>query len=156
MMRLLLLALILLAAFRLNAQTHADLQAGEAPFRFVAGAGIGAPSGFWLMGGMETRLLALRCSGGSWSSQWYGIQEDVSFLFHRKESFSIGLSAVTGRFGTNPIDGGRSPVARQQVYAGIALDTDYSGFFLQTGMTHGSGDYPAWDPLFQFGYVAHF
>lgn len=123
----------------------------------VTGAVLGAPTGMNILIGHHFNPFACRLSGGYWRKNWYGAQADLSCDFIHQSSLAVGVSLVAGVTAADPIlpnDKQESVVqVEKQRYLGLALDFFYGGFFLQTGMAAGAGDYPNPFFTFQCGYL---
>jgi hypothetical protein len=119
----------------------------------AVGAVIGTPSGVSFMGGYYFKNFAVRLSGGSWGKEWNGFQGDLSYNLTRSSSFSTNVSLIGGQYGNTLKDVSLGESVKRQRYWGLAYDVYLSGFFLQTGVGFGSGDYPSPQFLFQCGYL---
>ncbi len=123
---------------------------------FVLGATMGAPSGVSVPGGLYFSDLGVRISGGSWGKNWNGVQGDLSFNFLRRPSFVMSISVIGGQFQNKSTDSQQGGQYVQQKYYGLAYDMDLAGFFLQTGLATGPGEYSNPQITFQFGYLWEF
>ena len=129
---------------------HAD----RTPATLTLGALVGYPAGMNLAVGLETSLIGVHVSGGSWGSSWSGAQGDLGVYFAHTQHLSVGIAVIAGTYTTNPrLDSGQRSVLRQ-TYAGPALECSLAGFFVQAGVAFGHGDYPSSQLSYQFGYAA--
>jgi hypothetical protein len=138
---------------QVNAYTLADSSSSGSEGILAVGAVIGAPTGISLMGGYYFKNFAVRLSGGSWGKEWNGFQGDLSYNLTRSLSFSTNVSLIGGQYGNTLKDVSLGESVKRQRYWGLAYDVYLSGFFLQTGVGFGSGDYPSPQFLFQCGYL---
>lgn len=136
-----------------NANIPADSASSGSEGILALGAIIGTPSGVSFMGGYYSKIFALRLSGGSWGREWNGFQGDVSYNLTRSSSFSTNVSLIGGQYRNTLKDVSAGESVKRQRYWGLAYDVYLSGFFLQTGVGFGSGDYPSPQFLFQCGYL---
>lgn len=123
---------------------------------FVLGATLGAPSGISVLGGFYFTDFGMRISGGSWGKNWNGVQGDLSINFLRRSSFVMSISVLAGQFQNKPTDTQQGGQYVQQKYYGLAYDMYLAGFFLQTGLATGPGEYSNPEFTFQFGYLWEF
>ncbi len=121
--------------------------------RVHVGAVLGAPSGVALMGGLDVGPLAVRLSGGSWGKDWSGIQGDLAFHVIRSSSLDIGLALIGGEFQNIVATNQAGRQYTRQQYGGLACDVSLAGFFLETGLASGPGQYSNPQFTFQFGYL---
>ncbi len=117
---------------------------------FQFGAVVGAPSGLGLVAGYDFGPIAVRCSGGSWGKNWSGLQGGLTYNVVRSSALAIGMTAFVGEFRKSAVVG---EPGGQQRYEGLACDCSLSGFFLQTGLANGPGEYASTQFTFQFGYL---
>jgi hypothetical protein len=124
----------------------------------VLGASIGSPASASLVGGIYYNDFSLKLSGMAWSSSWYGIEGSISFAITRNENLIQSISFVGGRYSAkikkvNMETNSEYDEIRKEKYFGLAYDINYDGFYLQTGLGIGSGDYGNPILLFQTGYL---
>jgi hypothetical protein len=124
---------------------------------FTIGAAMGTPSGLAFAAGAALDPFQIRIAGGWWKSGWNGIQGSIGIPFSRGPYLTHGLAIAWGFYKANPVlpddQGNDAMVVKQEHYVGLVYDVDYAGFFLQSGLAAGWGDYPNPQVLVQFGYL---
>lgn len=108
------------------------------------GVNLGTPAGFNLAIGKWLGRFGLRVSGGTLGKPVNGIQINLGYK----------LSDNTDRSHSLAFMGGNSQAeARHWTYAGVAYNLNWGGFFLEVGLTGGSGSYTNPQAAIQIGYM---
>ena len=147
------------SSMQIDSDTGVTVQSDEGAFAAL-GLGIGTPGGINFIGSVYSSPFGLRISGGDWGRNWRGIQADLSVTLGRGASLAQGLSIVVGAFRVAPMlqnsQGEEGQTVKKMTYGGLTYDLYLAGFFLQTGLGLGRGDYPDPQLLFQAGYLFRF
>jgi hypothetical protein len=111
------------------------------------GANIGIPSVLNIAYGHWFGPVGLRMSGLYLGRDAQGVQFNLGFKLSDNPKRSHSLAAVAG---TSVMDGS------EWDYAGIVYNLNIRGFFLEAGLTAGSGDYASPQATLQLGYMHRF
>lgn len=126
--------------------------------RINVGLTVGSPASISLVGSFSYKDFAVRISGFKWSNDWYGFQGDLSYTISRDRDLLQSISLVAGNFcfKVSELDDSQQNYVQniyKQNYIGMTYDINYSGFFVQTGLGFGKGDFLKPTFLFQAGYL---
>lgn len=115
--------------------------------RYEVGLTVGTPARIQPSLGVNlTKKFGLRVSGMAIPSA-NGIQFNV--FYHLKDNWSIGSA-----FGYSSIDD--SSPNQKWTYAGLFSSLNLHGFYVESGLSWGKGDYTSPQMLIQVGYVYRF
>ena len=122
----------------------------------VLGFDIGYPSSINIAYGYYFKDTKLMVSGGFFGKNWYGIQGEYGWKLTSDLSFRHDISFILGTFETKTVETGQSGntgnIIRKSTFAGFAYSVNYAGFYLQTGLGAGFGDFGNPIFLFKLGY----
>ena len=112
------------------------------------GLSIGSPAGVNFVIKSDTLGIPLQISGGYWGDKVSGIEVGYSFYQHHDSFFhSAQLIAGYNHLETNQFE---SDTWR---YTGVSATFKKGGFFMEPGLTLGSGDYSNPQLTFQIGWL---
>ncbi|WP_299806151.1 hypothetical protein [uncultured Shewanella sp.] len=112
------------------------------------GLSLGSPAGANFVIKSDELGFPLQVSGGYWGDKVSGVELGYNF-YQQKDSFFHSAQVITGY----------SDVEKNQfesdkwTYAGISATFKTGGFFMEPGLTFGSGDYSNPQLTFQIGWL---
>ena len=127
----------------------------------LLGISIGSPAGVQIMSGYYFKGFGIRASAG-YIGRLYGGQINFMLNLKKHENFTSNLSLIAGysHFDlgeqTDPFGFRIGEDIREWRYGGITWDANWSGFFLEAGLSAGSGDFHTPQIVFQIGYLYEF
>ncbi|MBX7156407.1 MAG: hypothetical protein K1X91_15735 [Bacteriodetes bacterium] len=123
---------------------------------FTAGVTIGSPAGLNLRIGKHINNLAFDVSG-MYLSTVQGAQFNIHLCYDNEKAtqnyigLMVGSSAITGDLENTGISR-----TYTYTYGGVSTALHSHGFFLETGLVIGSGDFRSPQVMFQIGYMPKF
>ena len=122
----------------------------------IAGLTLGTPSVGNIRVGFRFDDWGIHLSGGYWGSS-HGIQISPMLLFARNEKTYHYISGMVGyahfRDGWAMPEHSQNRKELEWLYGGIGYVFNTRGFFVELGLTSGTGSYTSPQPIFQIGYV---
>lgn len=126
------------------------------------GFNIGTPGGLNLAFGGFGDVVGFRLSG-FYLPTIAGIQANLNFKLYESRNTLINIALLAGSMeAKDPNNNSNSyPYSADNpfkywTYYGMALDMNFSGFFLELGLSDGKGDFSSPQLLFQIGYMKRF
>lgn len=124
------------------------------------GITLGTPAGLQLVGGEYFNGFGIRASAG-YLGKIYGAQINFVKNISKSQNFSSNLSVFAGyshmEFRTTMTYNGlfysSVPIVDHWTYGGLAFDLNWGGFFLEAGLSLGSGTFSNPQLGLQIGYV---
>ncbi len=127
----------------------------DAPY-FELGVNFGTPGGLNLAFGRWFGIAGARLSGMYLGDALAGVQGNIGFKLSDNSNRSHVLAAIFGTSQLKENSGTYWQRSRSWTYIGAAYELNLHGFFLQAGLSVGSGDFSSPQLMLQLGYMYRF
>ncbi|MFZ1729990.1 MAG: hypothetical protein WBQ23_02215 [Bacteroidota bacterium] len=123
---------------------------------YELGVNIGTPAGINLAMGKWFGIVGARLSGMYFGDQLAGLQGNIGFKLSDNRKRSHVLAAI---FGASHLEENYRTSQQRSLewtFVGAVYELNLRGFFVQGGLTVGSGDFSSPQAFFQIGYMYRF